>query len=132
MFPQLSVQPSTECTRTDTLHSDPIWFFDGTCHKTPSQTNRHPSINRHILHVQTLPPYIRLLGICALTPTEVVGPLPLLLGGACPLLRARARRQCLYQSDVRVASKRHLNWGTDGGGGVEAQGIGLFYVWGLL
>ena len=24
VFPQLPVQPSTECMRTDTLHSDPI------------------------------------------------------------------------------------------------------------
>ena len=32
VFPQLPVQPSTECTHTDTLHSDPFLFFDGTCH----------------------------------------------------------------------------------------------------
>ena len=42
MFPQLPVQPSTEFTRNDTLHSDPMLFFDRTCHKTHSQTNRHP------------------------------------------------------------------------------------------
>ena len=33
VFPQLPMQPSTECMQTDTLHSDPILFFDGTCHK---------------------------------------------------------------------------------------------------
>ena len=41
--------------RTDTLHSDPILFFDGIRHKTQSQTNRHPSINRHICRVQSTP-----------------------------------------------------------------------------
>ena len=34
VFPQLPVQPSTECTYTDTLDYDPNLFFDGTCHKT--------------------------------------------------------------------------------------------------
>ena len=35
---------------------------------------------------------------CALTPSlrEAVGPLLLFLGGACPLLRVVARRQCLH------------------------------------
>ena len=54
VFPQLPVHPSTECTRTDTLHSDPFLFFDRTCHKTQSQTNRHPSIKWHSYHRQPL------------------------------------------------------------------------------
>ena len=55
MFPLIPVNPSTECTRTDTLNSDPFLIFDGTCHKTQSQTNRHPSINHKIRCVQSLP-----------------------------------------------------------------------------
>ena len=43
---------------TNTLNSDPILFFYGTCHKTQSQTNRHPSIDRHSLHVQPEPYFI--------------------------------------------------------------------------
>ena len=45
-FPQLPVQHRTECTCTDTLHSNPIFFFHGMCHKTQPQTNHHPSIDR--------------------------------------------------------------------------------------
>ena len=63
---------------------------------------------------------------------EAVGALPLLLGGACPLLRAGARTQCLCRSTVRVGSKCDPNWGVDGGGGSEAQDIGLSYGWGLI
>ena len=62
----------------------------------------------------------------------MVGPLPILIGGAYSILRAGARRQCPRQSTVRVGSARHLNWSTDGGGGVEAQDIGFSYGWGLL
>ena len=47
VFPYIPVQSITECTRTDTLHSDPIWFFDGRCHKTQSKINGHPSIDRN-------------------------------------------------------------------------------------
>ena len=69
MFPQLTVHPSTESMHTDTLNSDPNLVFDGTCHKTKSQTNRHPSINRHICRVKPLPPSILLLSTCSLTPS---------------------------------------------------------------
>ena len=78
-FPHLPVQPSTECTRTDTLNYDPILFFDGMCHKTQPQTNHHPSIGRHSRHVQPLTPTIRLLSTCALTPPSI--PSLSLIGG---------------------------------------------------
>ena len=119
-FPQIPVHISNEYTRTDTLNSDPILFFDETCHKTQSQTNRQTSINRNIRHGQPLSPYIRLLSTCALTLSirEAVGPLPLLLGRACPLLRARARHQYLSWSTVHVGSTHNLNWGADEGRGV--------------
>ena len=61
------VQPSTECTRTDTLNSEPFFIFDGTCNKTQSQTNCHPSTNCHICRRKPLPSYILLLSTCALT-----------------------------------------------------------------
>ena len=62
-----------------------------------------------------------------------MGPLPLLLGGTCALLRAVARRQCIrLYTTVCVGSELHPKWGADGGGGVEAQDIGLSYGWGLL
>ena len=53
-----------------------------------------------------------------LTPSfrKAVGPLPLLLGEACLLLRIGALYQCLRQSNVCVGSLRHPNWGADGGG----------------
>ena len=38
-----------------------------TCHKTQSQTNRHPSVNFHSRRRQILPPPILLLCTCALT-----------------------------------------------------------------
>ena len=109
VFPQFPVHPSTEFTRTDTLHSDPIYFFDGICHKTQSQTNRHPSIDRHIRYGQPLPPFILTFSSCAFTPSirEAVGPLPLLLGGVCPLLRVVARHQCPCQYTVHVGLERH-------------------------
>ena len=47
VFPQLPVHPSTECMRTDTLHSYSILYLDVACHKTPSQTNNHPYIDFH-------------------------------------------------------------------------------------
>ena len=68
MFPQLTVHPSTESMHTDTLNSDPNLVFDGTCHKTKSQTNRHPSINRHIRRGQPTPPSIELIINFDLTP----------------------------------------------------------------
>ena len=97
MFPQLPVQPSTEYTSTVTLNYDPIRFFDGTCLKTKSKTNRYPSINRHRRRGKPLPPSICILSTCDLTPSliEAVGPLPPLLGGVCPILRAGAQYQCL-------------------------------------
>ena len=66
-------------------------IFDGTYNKA------HPSTNRNRCHGQPLPPSIILLNTCALTTSlrEAVGPLPILLGGPCTLLRAGARRQCL-------------------------------------
>ena len=69
MFPQLPVHPSTECTRTDTLNSDPLFIFEDTCNKTQSQTNRHPSINCHGCRIKPLPPSILLLSTCVLTPS---------------------------------------------------------------
>ena len=42
-------------------------FFNGTCYNTQSQTNRHPSIERHIRRVQPLPSSILLPITCALT-----------------------------------------------------------------
>ena len=69
MFPQLPAQPSTECTFTDTLNSDPFLIFDGTCHKTQSQTNCHIPINFHSRRGQQLPPSILILSTCALTPS---------------------------------------------------------------
>ena len=67
--PQLPVQLSTEFTRTETLNSEPILFFDGTCHKAKSQTNHHPSIDHHIHRGQPLPPSILLISTCDLTPS---------------------------------------------------------------
>ena len=55
MFPHIPVQPSTECMRTYTLNFGPIFFFDGTCHKTQSQTNLHPYIDHHNRQGQPLP-----------------------------------------------------------------------------
>ena len=69
VFPQRPVQPSTECTCTETLHYDPILFFDRICYKTQSQTNRHTSIDHHICRGQQLPPSICLLSTCALNPS---------------------------------------------------------------
>ena len=63
---------------------------------------------------------------------EAVGPLPLILDGACHLLRLGARSHCLRRSTVNVGSERHPNWDVDRGGGLEAQDIGLSYGWGLL
>ena len=122
MLPQLPVQLSTQCTRTDTLHSDPIWFFEGTCHETQSQTNRHPSINPRIRRGQPLSVYIHLFSTCSLTPSfrESMRPLPQLIRGAYTLPRAVARRQFLCVSTVRFGLARHTNWYTDGGGGLEA------------
>ena len=113
MFPQLPVHPSTECTGTDTLYSDPIWFFDGNCHKTQSQTNRHPSIDCHIRRGQPLSPSIRLLSTCDITLSlrEASGLLLHILGGVCPLLRAEVQHQCLRRYIVSVGSERHQNWG---------------------
>ena len=134
LYPQLPVQTSNEFMHTDTRFSDPIWFFDGKFHKTKSQNNRHPYINRHSYRGQPLPPFIILLSACDLTPSfiEAVGPLPLLFGRACPLIRTGSRRQCISQYTVRVGSLRHPSWGVDGGLGVEAQDIGLSYGWRLL
>ena len=50
VFPQIPVQPSTEC-----MHTDHIWFFDRKFQKTQSQTKFHPSIDRHSRRRQTLP-----------------------------------------------------------------------------
>ena len=61
MFPQLHLQPSTECTHTDILHSNPILFFDRIRYKTQSQTNLHPSIYRHGRQGQSLPLYVLIL-----------------------------------------------------------------------
>ena len=69
MFPQLPVQPSTECVCTDTLNSNSILFFDRSCHNKQSQTKQHHSIKHHILHRKPIPPYIFLLSTCALNPS---------------------------------------------------------------
>ena len=134
MFPHFPVQHITECTHTNTLHYDPICFFDGTCHKTQSQTNRHPSIDRHSRCRKTPPPSIRLIITCALPPSirEAVWLLPIILGRACPLLREGAQSQFLSWSTFFWGSARHPNLGADVGGGLEAQDIGLLYGWGLL
>ena len=68
VLPQLPIKPITSFKRNNTLNHYPIPFFDGTCHKTQSQTNRHPSIDRHSRRGQPLPPSIRLLITCAITP----------------------------------------------------------------
>ena len=39
-----------------------------------------------------------------------MGPLPLILGGACPLPRAGARHQCLLRSTVLIGWAHHPNW----------------------
>ena len=54
-FPQLPVQPRTECTRTDTLNSDPIIFFYETCHSTQPWTDHHSFIDHHSHRGQPLP-----------------------------------------------------------------------------
>ena len=69
MFPELPVQPSTECTLTDTLNSDPFFIFDGTCHRTQSQTNRRPSKNCHSRRGKPLPTSILPLSNFSLTPS---------------------------------------------------------------
>ena len=69
MFPQFPVQPSTECTRTDTLNYDLFFIFDRTGHKTQPQTNIQPSTKCHIRRGKTLPPSILLLRTCALIPS---------------------------------------------------------------
>ena len=38
--------------RTDNLNSDPILFFDRTCHKAQSHATRHQAIDIHICLVQ--------------------------------------------------------------------------------
>ena len=68
MSHQLPVQRSTECTWTDTLHSDLIWFYDGTYLNTQLQTKRHPSINCHSRRGQPFPPSICLIWTFALIP----------------------------------------------------------------
>ena len=109
-------------------------FFTEHAIKNNSQNNRYPSIGCHSYRGQPLPPSVILLSTCALTPSfrEAAGPLPLLPGEACLLLITGSLRQCIHQSTVRVGSLRHPNWGADGGGGAEAQDIGLLYAWGLL
>ena len=67
MFPQVPAHPSTECMRTDKLHSDPVEFFDVTYHKTQPQTNRHPYIGRHSRRGQTIHTSICLLSTCAIS-----------------------------------------------------------------
>ena len=111
VFPQLSVHPSTYCTRTYTLFSDPIRFFYRMHPKKQWQTNRHPSIDRHSRRGQPLPPSMCLISTCALIPSlrEAVGPLPLLLVEVCPLLRAGTRCQCLRQYTVHVGFSCNLN-----------------------
>ena len=42
MFPQLPVQTSNECMRTDTLNSDPFLIFDGTCHEIKNKPTTTP------------------------------------------------------------------------------------------
>ena len=66
-LPQLPVHPSTEYKRTNSLNYAPILFFDVTCHKKQSQTNRYPYIACHSRGRHPLPPYIRLLTIFSLT-----------------------------------------------------------------
>ena len=129
VFPQLPIQHSNECMRGDTLIYDPVWLLDGKCHKTQSKTNRHPYI-KYKSYLGKLPPNsICLLSTCALTTSlrGAVRPLPLLLGGVCPLLREGSQRQCLRQSTVFVGSAHHPKWGADWWGGADAQGIGLSY-----
>ena len=98
MCPQLPVQPSIECLRTDTLSSNPNLVFDGTCHKTQSQTNRHPSIDRHSRRGNPLPLSIRLVSTCALTLSRRGGRLEQERGrvvgggGGCGHEGARGRR----------------------------------------
>ena len=72
VFPQLPVQPSTECTRTDTLNSNPFLIFHGTCHKTQSQTNGHLSINCNIRRRKPLPTSILLLRLVPSPPLSVL------------------------------------------------------------
>ena len=61
VFPHLPEHPSNEFTCTDTLHYDPFLFFDGTCHKTQSQTNRHPPLNViAVVDNHPLPPFASL------------------------------------------------------------------------
>ena len=69
VFPPLPVQPITEFKCTDTLNSYPFLITDGICHKTQSQTNRHPSINCHRRRGKPLPPSIILLSTWAITPS---------------------------------------------------------------
>ena len=106
----LNVRTLTPCILT------PSDFFNGTCHKTQSQNNCHPSINRHIRRRQPLTSSIHLISTCSLTPSliEAVGPLHLLLGRACPLLREGSLRQFLRRSTVRFGSSHHPKWVSDG------------------
>ena len=71
VFPQLPVQPSTECTRTDTLQYDPFFFY-GTCLKTQSQTNRPTPLSTAIATEEnhSLPLFVSLTIVPSPPPSE--------------------------------------------------------------
>ena len=71
MFLQLPVQPSTECTRTDTLHSDPIWFLTEHVikhNKKPTTTPLSTVIATADNH--SLPPFASLALLTSTPPSE--------------------------------------------------------------
>ena len=80
VFPQLPVQPSTECTRTDTPHSNPIQFLTERVIKYNHKPTAAPSIDRCSCRGRTTPfsPFDS-LALVPLTPSLIgaVGPLPL-------------------------------------------------------
>ena len=125
MFPQLPVQPSTECTRTDTLHYDPIYFFDGTCHKTQSQTNCPPSIEHHRRHVQPLPPSIRLLSTCAPPPHRSSGTVssPSCRSMSSPQSRSTTTIPTLIYCSRWVGTSSELGRRRSKGGGVAGYWV---------
>ena len=71
VFPQLPVQPSTKCTRTDTLNSDPFLIFDGTCHKKNHKPTATPPLTViDVAENHYLPPFDSLELVPLYTPGE--------------------------------------------------------------
>ena len=77
VFPQLPVHPSTEYTRTDTLHSDPICFFtEHVINHNHKPTATPPSTVIAATDNHSLPPFASLARVPPPPPPlrEAVGP----------------------------------------------------------